>query len=388
MKKQNCHGEFAFAKKMNRREFLQKGAKIGIAASALGSSSFLNIPPARAEKPLKGTGQVVVCTWGGSFQDAQRETIFKPFTKETGITVVETGSPSGAKIKAQVDSGNMEWDVVIVMGMSVKVVGEKYFEQIDYSYFRDSDYKGIQEDVKRPQSCGNYFFSYVMAYNEKKYPTGTHPKSWKDFVDFQRFPGKRVFRSPLGGGFVFPDIAQLGVGVPRDKVYPPDIKKVWAFYDKLKPHVIKWWTQGAEAPRLLADGEVDIGMGYSQRIQGLTDQGLHIRIEWNEGLLVDDCWVVLKGAKNLTNAMKFIAFASRAEVQAAFANLVPYGPANLNAIDLVKPEIRSKLTTTPENFKKQLMGNWDWYTAKTLDPTGKKTNREVLDDEWQAWVLK
>jgi putative spermidine/putrescine transport system substrate-binding protein len=131
-----------------------------------------------------------------------------------------------------------------------------------------------------------------------------------------------------------------------------------------------------------------VASAYSARIQALVDQGLPIKIEWNEGEIAENSWCVIKGAKNATNAMKFIAYASQARVQAALADLFPYGPANLNAVNFVKPDTKPKLNTTPENFKKQVMINWDWYISTSLDPAGKKSNREVLADEWQAWVLK
>ena len=80
----------------------------------------------------------------------------------------------------------------------------------------------------------------------------------------------------------------------------------------------------SSAIQLLLDGEVDVAMAYNARIQTLIDQGSSIKIEWNDGLVPEDSWVVLKGGKNTTNAMKFVAFASRATVQAALADLFPY----------------------------------------------------------------
>ena len=51
-------------------------------------------------------------SWGGAFQDAQREAYFKPFQELSGITVVESEGPDLSKIKAMVDTGNVEQDVV------------------------------------------------------------------------------------------------------------------------------------------------------------------------------------------------------------------------------------------------------------------------------------
>jgi len=57
---------------------------------------------------------VVVDSWGGIFQDAQRKAMFEPFTEKTGIKVVELsdGENIFAKVKAQVEMDNSQIDVV------------------------------------------------------------------------------------------------------------------------------------------------------------------------------------------------------------------------------------------------------------------------------------
>ena len=55
--------------------------------------------------------EVVICAWGGRLEKAMREAWFDPFEKETGIKVISTASPSVSKVKAMVQSGNVEWDL-------------------------------------------------------------------------------------------------------------------------------------------------------------------------------------------------------------------------------------------------------------------------------------
>ena len=375
-------------KEMSRRDFLKKGGKLGLAAAALGTSGLLRTPPAWAVKSLKGSGEVIFCGWGGSYQDAQREVFFEPFTKETGIKVIDTTMPSTSKVKAQIDSGNVEWDTAHLGIISTMLLGEKYLQKLDYGYFRDEDYKNIPEEFRRPLICGSYLFPNVIAFNTKKFPKGNQPDSWADFIDFKRFPGKRMFYTAVGGGWFQVEAALMGMGVSRDKVFPPDMKKAWAFYDALKPHCIKWWIEGAVPIQGLQNGEVDVTMAYSARIQKLIDEGQPFGFTWNGGIIGDIGWSVLKGAKNATNAMKLIAYCSRADLQGKLADRFPYGPANLEAVKYVKPERRPQLPTAPENFKKQILVNWDWQFAKTVDPSGQKSNREYLAEEFQAWLLK
>ena len=379
--------ESRFDKKVDRREFLKNTGKWGLAATLLGTG-LLQVPPARAAKSLKGSGEVIVCGWGGSFQDAQREIYFKPFTKETGIRVIDTTIPSSSKVKAQIDSGNVEWDTAHLGIISTLQLGEKYLEKIDYSYFRDEDYKGIYEDLRKPLICGTYFFPNVIAFNTKKYPKGNQPNSWADFIDLKRFPGKRMFYTSSGGGFFELEAALSGMGVPRDKFFPPDMKKAWEFYNRLKPHCLKWWIEGAVPIQGLQNGEVDIAMAYSARVQKLIDEGQPFGFTWNGGVVGDIGWSVLKGAKNPTNAMKLIAFCSRPELQAKLADEFPYMPANVDALKYIKPQTKQKMPTEDETKNSLFFPNWDWHAAKTLDPAGQKTNREYIAEEFQAWLLK
>ena len=53
-------------------------------------------------------------SWGGSTQDAQKQAWADPFSKASGITVVQDGPTDYGKLKAMVESGNVQWDVVDV----------------------------------------------------------------------------------------------------------------------------------------------------------------------------------------------------------------------------------------------------------------------------------
>ena len=56
--------------------------------------------------------ELVVVSWGGSFQEAQRKALFEPFVKEFGIKLIEDSPSDQAKIRAMVKTNNVTWDVV------------------------------------------------------------------------------------------------------------------------------------------------------------------------------------------------------------------------------------------------------------------------------------
>jgi len=142
---------------MSRRALLRHGALFG----SVGALFAAGIPLTRAaaqdatptsELPemteipenLQGSGEVVVASYGGTFQDAQREAYFRPFEELSGITVREAEGPSMAQVQAMVDTGNIEWDVVQADRASIINLERKgdYWEEIDYSLFDTEHYRG------------------------------------------------------------------------------------------------------------------------------------------------------------------------------------------------------------------------------------------------------
>jgi len=115
------------------------------------------------------------------------------------------------------------------------------------------------------------------------------------------------------------EFALMAAGVPADKVYPIDIDKAFASYDKIKKDVVKWWDTGAVPIQLLTDREVVMTSVWNGRMAALQAAGVPAAIDWNQGLLKRDAWGIPKGAKNKVNAMKFAAYSTMAIPQARVA---------------------------------------------------------------------
>ena len=76
--------------------------------------------------------EVVVAGWGGAGQDIQKRVFFDPFEKATGVKVTLTGPPLAGKIKAQVVSKNVEWNLAYVgPGIYGTLSKEGLLEKID-----------------------------------------------------------------------------------------------------------------------------------------------------------------------------------------------------------------------------------------------------------------
>lgn len=354
----------------------------GIMALALAASSgSLQRTATAAEKVL------VVQVGGGVWGDATMQAYVTPFEKETGIKVVPVRDwLSLAKLKLMVenrkvelDVGNMPWSNYLA---AVKV---GYLEKIDYGIFNKTELAQMDEYCKQPYGVGNVYYSWVMAYDAEKFPPGKpRPTTWAEFWDVKRFPGTRTLRAGNAGTGPYEE-ALLADGVPMDKLYPLDIERAFRSLAKIRPHITTWWKEGAEVQQLFADRVVTVGQTFHGRILDLQRKGMPLALEWNQGKLSLDHWVIPKGAPNAENAQKFIAFATRGRQQAIFNELFPNGPTNQGAFEYIKPETARLLPTHPENRKKQFLRNDAWYAE--IGPSS-KSNLEALIERWNKWVVE
>jgi putative spermidine/putrescine transport system substrate-binding protein len=106
----------------SRRSLLTSlGAALSIAAPFV-------LRNGRAEAQSKN---LVFVTWGGTYRSSVEEGLIKPFMAETGINVTVIDTPDLAKVKAQVTTGNVEWDVFDAPGaMGTGGSKEGYWEPL------------------------------------------------------------------------------------------------------------------------------------------------------------------------------------------------------------------------------------------------------------------
>jgi putative spermidine/putrescine transport system substrate-binding protein len=323
---------------------------------------------------LKGSGEVRIATFGGTMQETQRKAYFEPFEKQTGIKVRDFAGSDPTKIKAMVETGNVEWDMAQLSRGSIMNLQKRgdYFEKIDY-------------DIVDPDVDKAYRFDYglemlvwaqVMAYRSDAFK-GAVPVGWADFWDTKKFPGDRAMVGTGNGGWPELEFALMAAGVPPDKVYPIDIDKAFGSYEKIKKDVIKWLDTGALPIQLLTDREVVMTSVWNGRMAALQASGVPAAISWPQGLLKRDAWGIPKGAKNKVNAMKFVAYSTMAIPQARVSLGIPYGFVNNKSVDYIPPERLSVLPSAPA-IKSQLVSyNYDWW----ID------NRDTVINRFNKWLL-
>ena len=165
---------------------------------------------------------ITAVSWGGSYGRAVNEGANIPFTEATGIGVeVEDYNGGLAQIRAQVDIGEIHWDVVdLEIADAVRGCDEGLLERIDIASLPPGPDGTPAEDdfvAESRTDCGvgNLYWSTVYAYNADNMD-GERPATMSDFFDLEKFPGRRGMRRVPQVNLEF---ALIGDGVPLDEVY-------------------------------------------------------------------------------------------------------------------------------------------------------------------------
>ncbi len=335
-------------------------------------------------------GTLTVVSWGGAYTKSQVEAYHKPWMEKTGNTIVSEDYNGGlAEIKAQVEAGNVSWDVVDVeLSDAVRGCDEGLLEEIDKSILPPApDGTPAEEDFIEGalQDCAvaNIVWSTIFAVDSSK----THGvDSIDDFFNTTDFPGKRGMRKGPKANL---EMALMADGVPADEVYdvlntPEGVDRAFAKLDTIKDSIV-WWEAGAQPPQLLADGEVTMTTAYNGRIfNAAVAENKPFEVIWDGQIMDFDLWVIPKGAPNKDLALDFIAFSTDTQRLADQASWISYGPARKSSGALVglysdgKTEMGPHMPTAEANLKNALVNDFEFWAD----------NADQLNERFNAWLAK
>jgi len=348
--------------------------------------------PAGGAASLKGRSLVVV-SWGGAYTKSQIEAYHKPFEAKTGAKINSVDYNGGiAEIKAQVEAGNVTWDVVdMELADAQRACDEGLLEKIDAGTLPPAPdgTPAVQDFITNgitPCAVTSIVFSHIVAYDTTKFDNNP-PKTLADFFNVKEFPGKRGMRktSPK----INLELALRADGVPGDQVYTvlstkEGVDRAFKKLDTIKNDVI-WWEPGSQPPQLLADGQVTMTTAYNGRIfDAQVMEGKPFAIIWDGQLQELDVFGIVKGTKNLEAATQFVAFATDTQRLADQAQWIAYGPARKSSLPLIgKHAVKGvammpHMPNAPENSTNAIQIDYLWWAD----------HQEELNQRWSAWLAK
>ncbi len=328
-----------------------------------------------AAAPESEERSITAVSYGGSYARAVVRGYHESFTAESGVRVDLADFMGGlAQVRAQVDSGSVYWDVVdLSVAEAVNGCDEGVLELIDSSILPPGPNGELPEDDFLPEmntecGVGSLLGSSIFAYN-REVLTGPPPTRLSDFFDLERFPGRRGMRRSPQANLEF---AMMADGVPKDRLYdelstPEGLARAFRKLDTIKDQVV-WWETPAQAPQLLADGEVLMTTAANGRIfNAQVLEGQPFVIVWDGQVMDRGQLAIVAGTPRLEDAMRFLRHAATAESMAGVGRHIAYSPARYSAQALIERhaetgvEMWPHMPTNPANMKNHLMADWRWW---------------------------
>ena len=213
-------------------------------------------------------------SFGGAYGAAQKEHMVDPYIAATGNNVLfEDYSGGIAEIKAQVEAGNIQWDVVDIEVIDLeRACSEGLLEIIPRDILPPGDdgtpagEDFFEEALANECGVGVIFWTIIYAYNTETIQGGT-PSTIQDFFDTETFPGKRAMRKRPQVNLEWALIAD---GVARDQVYETlatdeGQARAFAKLDTIRDDLV-WYESWSQAPQLLNDGGAVLVQSANGRI--------------------------------------------------------------------------------------------------------------------------
>ena len=336
--------------------------------------------------------EMTLVSWGGAYGRATQKALLEPFAAETGYTMrMEDYNGGLAEIRAQVETGNVHWDVVdLEAADAVRGCDEGLLEIVaPQDVFPGQDADAAAQDFLQGtlSECGVglIVYSTIYAYRTDHF-ADEKPSTMADFFDLETFPGRRgMRRSPYGTM----EFALVADGVPVDQVYetlstPEGVDRAFRKLDTIKDQVV-WWEAGAQPPQMLADGEVAMSIAYNGRIfNAQVAENQPFAIVWDGQVLDHGQLAIVAGARNLETALEFLAFAVKPESMAAMSGYISYSPTRRSALPLVGAHVETgvemgpHMPVTPARLGRSVVNDWAWWADYG----------DEINDRFGAWLAR
>ncbi|HUH88549.1 MAG TPA: ABC transporter substrate-binding protein [Pusillimonas sp.] len=327
---------------------------------------------------------LTVVSFGGAYGAAQKKHQIDPYIAETGKRVIFENYTGGiAEMKAQVQSGNIQWDVVDMETIDLeRACSEGLLEIIPRDILLRGDdgtpaeQDFIPEALASECAVAEIVYSTIYAYNDKTIGKD-RPTTVEDFFDVQKFPGKRGLRKRPQ--FVL-EWALMADGVPDKDLYqvlatPEGQARAFAKLNTIKNDVI-WYDSWSQAPQMLNDGGVVMVQVANGRIfDAIRNEDKPFTIVWDGNMYDLGAWTIVKGTPKIDQALEFIAFTTSTKALAGFQD-VAYGPPRKSSLALVDKSVVDHLPSAHMDEGVQ------------VDPVFWADYGETLSEKFNEWLLK
>ncbi|WP_256756913.1 ABC transporter substrate-binding protein [Cohnella sp. WQ 127256] len=287
--------------------------------------------------------------------------IVKEFQEKTGITVNLVGAGTGeliARIRAEKDNplGDVLWGGF--------VDGYAVIDDLLESYKSTE----IDSLIPEAKSANNTWYGFnlepmVIIYNPKLVKDEEAPKSWEDLTN-PKWKGKIAHADPIKSGSSFTAVVNMILSkLNRDE----GMDLIKRFVDNLDGKLI---SSSSGTFKGVSDGEYSVGVTYEQGALKYMESGADLNIVYpsDGNTLLTSGIGIVKGAKNMENAQKFVDFLLSKDVQT-------------NIGDIFRRTVRTDLSEpagmVPLKSLVPIEYDMEWAIA----------NKEMITKKWKEFIV-
>ncbi|MGE4428060.1 MAG: extracellular solute-binding protein [Solirubrobacteraceae bacterium] len=287
--------------------------------------------------------RVVWGNYGGTTEDARKQAFWDPFTERTGARIVPVDIPGNMGNDMLAGRVPAKWDAFHGSppeALTALNDGKKPLPKIPEIAYADE-----LDPEFQPYNFQSFYVAYVPATLPGTF-SGEQPKTWADFFDTKKFPGKRSWP----GKAYTPgtrEAALLADGVNPDELYPLDIERAHAKIKSIMDDLLIY-DQFPQAQSFLTSKSVSISYGPNGMWKGLENKNVDVEILWDMvPILQPNSGLVMPDAPDMDAIMALAAFCAQPENQAEFCRLTNYGPTSKAVFDVLSKEDAAKLPNAP-----------------------------------------
>jgi len=334
------------------KAFVQKVLALAIvlAAGAFGSA------PGRTVRAANGS--LTLAAFGGTTQDNVNKVFLGPFARVRGIKVYNDTVDYG-KLYSMVDAHHVTWDLANTDGwFANKACNDGHATPLAPVVLNAIRATGLPRNDWGRCWVAAWSWSGVLAYSAHLNPS---PKSWADFYNPQKFPGKRSLASFLDVGQF--ETALNAAGRAPNRVYPIDLNLAVRELNRIKGHILFSDSLETQVQQIVT-GQASMGLVTSARAQAAIQAREPIQMSWQNQFLSSDPYMVPKGAPDTQLAMQFLAYMLNTQRLIRFAKLNGYGPNTAAARRVLKSyRVCNTINTCYTHLPGAIGVNWAWWTV-------------------------
>jgi putative spermidine/putrescine transport system substrate-binding protein len=314
---------------------------------------------------------IVTTSYGGVYEDNYKKFVLDPFSKKTGAEfVMKYGGADEWLNNSVINRAAPEIDLpmlsVPVAARAIKIP-DLFIDLNTTNVPNIKDIHPVFYETYEGRAVGFNYTDYSFIYNTAK--VNPAPKSWADLWD-PRFKGQVLCPGPTAGSMYEMIIIAARLNGGSEDNWRPAIDAM----KRLKPNIVRWFTNSNEVAALIERGEATVAAGYPGfKGHALIDAGQPVKVVVpTEGAPMGVLsYHIPVNAKNRDLLLDFVNFATAVEQQSAFGNAMMSGMCN------VKTVLDPKLVARIAPADKLLRLDWGKLQTQLAEMT-QRMQREVF----------